>query len=464
MTWVIGFSYSCENWLDVEPRSQMKDTELFSSENGFKEALAGVYSLLTTEALYTKEMRFGMLGVLAQEWEYYSDANYGEDASYNYEATYPTNRIGAIWSGLYNAIANVNTLLEAIDEKQNVFTGVNYEMIKGEALALRAFLHFDLLRCFGASWETGADRPAIPYVTKYSALQTKQSTVKEVIEEVCKDLDSAIVYLKNDPIYTGEEITELVDNGYLLNRQLHLNYYAVKALQARVYLYRKDYVRAIECANEVIYAQAVTWSSQDNLITGVDYTGASEHLWGIEVVDLSTLADNNFTVQAGSNVFSINQATLLAYYENNTTDYRYLYLYEFGEGANADSRYLKKYYAPETEELYYQNKMVMIKLAEMYFIQAECFYQQGESVLPALNAIREARGMVPLQVEPVDFYAMLTTEFRKEFIGEGQLFFHYKRLNMDRIYGTDLSLIDTKAYVFPLPQSEYEAADRENNR
>lgn len=36
---------SCNNWLDVDPKSQVKDKDLFASEMGFKEALSGVYSL-----------------------------------------------------------------------------------------------------------------------------------------------------------------------------------------------------------------------------------------------------------------------------------------------------------------------------------------------------------------------------------------------------------------------------------
>lgn len=57
---------SCNDWLDVEPKSQVKDKDLFSSETGFKEALSGVYSIMTQEYLYGKELTFGMLGVLAQ--------------------------------------------------------------------------------------------------------------------------------------------------------------------------------------------------------------------------------------------------------------------------------------------------------------------------------------------------------------------------------------------------------------
>jgi hypothetical protein len=453
---------ACSDWLDVEPRSQVKDTELFSTEAGFKEALAGVYAMLATEALYVKELRFGMIAVLAREWDY-QNTSYQDELAYNYDATNPTNRVEAIWQGMYNAIANANVILEVIDDNKRVFTGVNHAVIKGEALALRAFIHFDLLRCFGASVEAGADRPAIPYVKRHAPLQSPQLTVAGVIDEVLADLDSAARYLQSDPLYTGARVTEQDDNGYLLNRQLHLNYHAVKGLQARVLLYKKDYPRAADAAREVIESGAFRWTTRENLIAGVDYTGAREQLWAIDVNNLNLLADAYFSTSSGSNVFSIQQATLLDYHDNNTDDYRYLYLYTPGTGANANARYTARYNTTTSDTAYYANKMVMIKLAEMHYILAEALYHAGGDYLTPLNAVRAARGITPLAAVD-DLPATLTTEFRKEFLGEGQLFFHYKRLNLDRLPNTDTNPVEAKAYIFPLPQSEREAADREDNR
>ena len=456
------FLASCSEWLDVEPRSQVKDEELFSSEAGFKEALAGVYALLVTDALYVKELRFGMLGVLAREWDY-QNTSYADETTYNYEGTNPTNRIENIWTGLYNAIANANVILEVIDEKKHLFSGVNYSVIKGEALALRAFIHFDLLRCFGATPEEGPNRSAIPYVARYTSLQSPQLTVAGVIEKVLADLDSATFYLQADPIRTGEKITETVDNGYLINRQLHLNYYAARGLQARVLLYNKEYARAAESAREVINSGRFPWTTQQRLINGADYTGATEHLWGIDVNNLSAIADAYFQTDGGSNVFSITSASLQSYHENITDDYRYLYLYTAGTGANSNSRYIAKYNDSSSDSLYYSNKMAMIKIAEMHFILAEALQRDQQDFLPALNATREARGVAPLTTV-LDFDATLASEFRKEFIGEGQLFFHYKRMQMENIPNTDLNPVELKAYVFPLPKSEYEAANRQDNR
>jgi hypothetical protein len=462
----ISSMYSCSDWLDVKPKSQVKDEELFSSEPGFKEALSGVYSLLVTESLYTKELRFGMAGVLAREWSYYTttSSGYAGEEDYDYTVSATENRIEAIWQGLYNAITNANVILEVIDGKKSVFNGDNYNIIKGEALALRAFCHFELLRYFGVSWTVNPNQPSIPYVTAYAPVQSPQLTVSQVIDKVIEDLEDAIELLKSDPIYTGEEITELKDNGYLMNRQRHLNYYAVKGLQARVYLYKKDYVNAELCANEVINSEVFTWVSQDDMIAMNDPAGATEQLWAIDVQSLSTIATNYFSSSSGSGVFSIYSERLALYYgEECQDDYRYMYLFENGTGANSNSRYLRKLYTPNLEDSYYQNKMTMLKLSEMYYIAAESRYYNGGDYMEPINEVRYARGLETAP-EPTNFIQFLTTEFRKDFLGEGQLFLFYKRHNMESIYDSEADLVGLKAYTFPLPNSETQAAEREDNR
>lgn len=460
---VLFAGVSCSKWLDVQPQSQIKDSEMFTTESGYKEALAGAYTLLVKESLYTCELRFGMMSILSHEWESYN-SSYNDVASYDYEATYPQSRINAIWSGMYTAIANVNKLLESIDGDKDIFSGVNYDVIKGEALALRAFIHFDLLRMFGANYQAEPTRPAIPYVVSYSPKQTTQYTVYEVLVKVVADLKEALTYLQNDPILTGQEITEMTDNGYLLNRQLHLNYYAAQGLLARVYLYMGDYSSAAECAKTVIDSGKFSWTPQSALLSGEDYTGAPEHLFAIDVADQETITETYLSIEGGSTPFSIGYTSLLSLYENNTDDYRYLYLFTSGTGANSDRRYLGKYNTPSGTDTYYSNKMVMIKLSEMYYILAECQNYAGQPTKDSFNAVRKARGLSELSRDPSDFRSVMTAEFKKEFIGEGQLWFYYKRLGVRNIAGSDQDLLEKKAYIFPIPDAEVDAANRDNNR
>ncbi len=445
---------SCNDWLDVEPKSQVKDKDLFSSETGFKEALAGVYSIMTQEYLYGKELTFGMLGVLGQEWDSQPTV-YSDDLNYNYDNTRSETRIDSLWCGLYNAIANTNKLLEEIEGKETMFSGVNHDMIKGEALALRGFLHFDLLRLFGASYAENPQKMAIPYVTTYTSDIYPQDSVGAVITKVLADLMASLDYLKNDPILTGKTVTETDDNGYLLNRQVHLNYYAVKGLMARVYLYKKDYRNAALCASEVIESGRFEWVKQENLTSEstADVTFSTEHLFALNVVDLENRAETYFTT--GASAFSLNEATLLGYYES-AQDYRYLYQFKSGTGLSNTTRYLKKYDQPTGDvPTSYKNKMALIRLPEMYYILAECRYHTSGDALTPLNEVRRHRGISNLsEGDLTNFESLLVSEFRKEIIGEGQLFFCYKRLNSSAIKRSDVDAIGAGVYKIPIPKDE----------
>ena len=459
---LLASSTSCNKWLDVQPNSQIKASELFETEAGFKEALAGVYTILGDEDIYGGTLTFGMMGVLSHEWTNYS-SSYNDDAAYNYLASNTQTRIENVWSNMYKAISNANSILENIEGK-NIFTGNNYAIIKGEALALRAFIHFDLLRCFGVSFATNANQQAIPYVTRYSSNQTVQSSVAEVTSKILEDLLQAKELLKKDPIYTGETVTEYNDNGYLINRQLHLNYYAVEGLLARIYLYKGDYEKARLYAQSVVDADAFSFTPQQDFIDGKDLSGASEHLFALQITGLQESAIEHLSTEGTVGpIFSLTNIMLSSYYENNTYDYRFEYLFEIGTGANASNSYILKYNESSSDESYYNNKMPIIKLAEMYYILAECDNHDNVSPLDNMNVVRKARGLSDF-TSLVDFRTTMNSEFRKEFIGEGQLFFYYKRINQAYIPNSDANLIETKGYTFPIPDSEYTAANRSNNR
>lgn len=479
----VGISVSlaaCDSWLDVQPKSQVEDTDLFETESGFKEALSGVYSSMLSESTYSREMTFGTMAILGQEWDHYpsqyaesnSTTPYANFSGYDYSSTVSSNVIAGIWSQSYNGIANVNNLLKHIDGKKAVFQANNYEIIKGEALALRAFLHFDLLRSFGVSYEVNANMPAIPYSTDLSYRVFPQLKVSEVAGKVMADLLEAEKLLEVDPILTGDEITELDDNGYLMNRQLHLNYYAVKGLQARVYMWMKKYSEAEAAARVVINSNAFPWAQLSYISVGHDYGFATEQLFALNNITLSTLSDYYFDVESGY-AFSVDFETLLTdYYDNVTTDYRYLYLFAGGVANEAvNYRFSLKYDNPYVssnevfdEEAYYSNKMSMIRLSEMFLIAAECQYRANGGGLTELNTIRTARGVPKLETLPTDFYTELIREYRRELLGEGQLFFLYKRLNSSLVFGADVDMVGTKSYTFPLPVSETDAAQREDNR
>ena len=52
---LLALCSACNDWLDVNPRSQIKGEELYKSEDGFKKALNGVYINIAKEGLYGRQ-------------------------------------------------------------------------------------------------------------------------------------------------------------------------------------------------------------------------------------------------------------------------------------------------------------------------------------------------------------------------------------------------------------------------
>ena len=128
-------------------------------------------------------------------------------------------------------------------EKQDpsIFEEGARDVVLGEALALRAYIHFDMLRLFQPPYltEEGKTQKRIPYKTDFGM-------------EFTGDLERAEKLLKDtDPISSGKTYNTTVLKS---ERKYKMNYYAVKALQARVYLFKGEYKAAYDAAMEVIGA------------------------------------------------------------------------------------------------------------------------------------------------------------------------------------------------------------------
>lgn len=100
----------------------------------------------------------------------------------------------------YALIANVNKLLKNADSHKDLFTGDSYDLITGEAYALRAFLHFDLLRLFGPVYKTHKEDKSICYNTQFSLSGSDLLPASKVMEYVIADLKEAEDRLAKDPI------------------------------------------------------------------------------------------------------------------------------------------------------------------------------------------------------------------------------------------------------------------------
>ena len=450
---------SCNDWLEVKPKTEEEADKLFSTLDGFKSALAGVYIGMSQTELYGREMTFGMVGVLGQEWGSGSDLGnqysaYSYLLNYNYEQVVSKALIDAVWNKMYEGIANVNTLIQYSDLKREVL-GDYYGVVRGEALALRAYMHFDLLRLFAPYDFSAEAKVAIPYVLEAKPAIAPQLTPTKFVEYALKDVEAALELLKSDPILTGEDVSG-VDNGYLANRNFHLNYYAVLGLKARICLYAKDVTAAYGAANEVILAQQqkglFPWVKTADITTTEanlrDRTFSSEHLFAFNTTKLEEYIKGYFREASLPLMERLMPGEL---YEAD--DYRTA-LYETYSGfANVLTKFWqmdKAYVQGQGYVTPKRNRMPAIRIAEMYYIAAEALKESniGEA-LEMLNTLRVHRGLMKLEnLDKDQLQEELGREYYREFIGEGQVFFYHKRMN------TSIIATANAVYVLPMPDDD----------
>lgn len=464
---------SCDSWLEVKPYDQIAEGELQKSEEGYQKMLNGIYIDLNSDALYGQTLSVEMIEVMGGAYTIGSDnsvwGNYKDLSSYQYNTEYWRNRLDQTWNKAYALILNCNKILETIDGNKNLFTDGSYYIIKGEALALRAMLHFDMLRLFGPVYSKDSDKKAIPYYTKQTNSPEPILTAQEVMEKITADYEDALNYLANDPVKTEGTMMSSTEDGssnFLRYRALRLNYYAVEALMARAYLYMGNKTEAFKYATDVIKTadQNIFPFVDKNLVIGSpadpDRIFSSEVLFALTNTSRGTIHKNFFDPSRLPNyVFRMDDSMMsnLVYGGAATTggyqdDYRYRACWM----ATGSNRYFYKY-SDMVANGSIQNTMIpMVRLGEMFLIAAESQSGDLKAGVQYVNALRRNRGVASLTTLTPD---LLKYEYIRELYGEGQLFFLYKRLNSDIITSATSSK-NPKAsdliFVVPLPDTETE--------
>ncbi|SMO38769.1 RagB/SusD family nutrient uptake outer membrane protein [Solitalea koreensis] len=434
---------SCTDYLTVNPKTEMRQDKLFSTEKGFKDALNGIYIQMKGTEAYGGAMTMTTIEHAVSNWDVAPGSAEEQLNLFNYTDTKVENSWSSIYGTEYTIIAGINVILSHIDEKREVFTSPGtYETIKAECLALRAYCHLDILRLYGPVASDVSAGNKLAYVIDLSG--TRASFFQEAL---LKDLVEAEGLVKAiDPIVTNVTTKDT----YFDSRNLKMNYYAIKALQARAYLWFNNKEKAYECAKIVIDAKNSNGTPKFRLgvsadmSTNKDYTLTSEHIFALYDFNLASkytsLFQNGTLKKGGNNNAVIN----LQLYGNTGTDMRELNLWQLIK----ENYVLRKYEGGK--------QIPLLRLSEMYMIAIETAPPADAQAL--WTAFRSARGIgnrapITLPVDPALLQTELIKEYRKEFYAEGQSFFACKRLNLK----TNVLFVPTEAkinYLIPLPKTE----------
>lgn len=477
---------SCDDYLNVAPKDEMSAGQMFASEDGFYSVLAGIYNKMGEQSFYGKAMTISQMEVMGNTFSIATPAVISAYPSlYQYPGLvlYLTDRetrytgletfFTNYWTVAYNAITNINTLLSYIEKESSasLFPAGAKDLLQGEALALRAYIHFDLLRLFQPPYmtEEGKSSKRIPYMEKSGYEFVPSSSSDEIMDKIIKDLKLAAGMMKEtDPISSSSSYDASI---FKSNRHYKMNYYAVLSLLSRVYLYKGMYAEAYETAMEVIGAEAsmgVRFVNAEDLQqkdSAGDYILRScpmENIFGLLVDKLGSYAyTDRYTGYTFFERFRLIPARYSSYY-SNPSDKR---ITLWKKGSSTSNTYFYKYERPSKEsdlKLYPKPTVSMLKLGEIYLIAAEAAAEAVSTTeaLRLLNYLQEKRGSVIFDsVDKEEILQEILKEYRREMIGDGQMFFAYKRRNISQIekgYSTSgTEEMSVEKYTPDIPADEF---------
>lgn len=462
---------SCTDWFDVEQPTVVRQEDQFSTEKGFYHALFGTYLLAADPKLYGRELSYELIDIMANMYIVKDNNTVNIDAqNHVYTNQLFENRSDAIWENGYNLIANCNNILLQMKGKENMFPKGHFEIMKAELLAMRAFMHFDLLRLYAPAPAAGSSLLALPYADSISHTPFKQLNVGDFLERVMSDLEeSYILMVDNDYVFENSQsfIESFGNNGFLDGWKYRFNTAAVAGLISRVALYKGDNAKAFEFAKLITNSFKLN-QSEATFFWGVDLLGyfinsktseLSKRCFsqneGSSTLLISDLMRNDLFKEASNSAESSSSGSDTSL----ITDKRYQTL--FSSRTNESGIFLNKYFVgPTCHSLF--------KISEAYLIAAETATENGDTAVYYLNHLRKSRGLaeLPTNIAEEDLQEEIYKEYRKEFLGEGQLYYYLKRKNLDSYKGINLRTIyglTYKSYILPIPVSEIEFGNIEIN-
>lgn len=282
---LVGSLASCAKWLEVPIEGQSTSDEVFVESDGFRSALNGLYKEMAEPKLYGKELSFAFVDFLSNQYKVlgqdFKNDLYKAVAYHDYQYSGVIPLIDDIWLQAYKTIAASNDLIANVERADvSLFPGGRMEkdLILGEAKAVRAYLHFDILRLFAPAPIHDDGNAYVPFVDRFPEINARRMPVREVLTRIITEMEEARELVKaydttnlgyssvgsgdarfhNQLLYGTEGYgKEASLDAFYLGRGYRMSYHAITALLARIYMYNLSFdeasiEKAMAYADEVI--------------------------------------------------------------------------------------------------------------------------------------------------------------------------------------------------------------------
>jgi tetratricopeptide (TPR) repeat protein len=457
---------SCKDFLDVAPTNSNNTDIAIQTPADAQVMVNGLMRSMSSVNYYGRnfimygDAKGGDLTIFSQ--------GRGLDQLYTFNHSQTTNNNGTFWSHIYNGIIKTNNLLEGIDKLE---PNVAFNTYKGQALTARAMMYFDLVRLYGKSYDDDKTSFGVPNITTTLPFDARplRATVDENYQQILADLIAAAPLLPKTPL-----------KGYI-------NYYANQAMQARVYLYMKDYPNALKAAEEVMTNTNLILYSNANWVDSWKTQFGSESIFELGIFpsegDLATGSLGFYLRRRGHNVGAVSgwfmastdfinrlnqdpadiRKGIMSFDESSATRLGSLYKYS-GSPVLVNNNFVGDGKSTATAV-----NIKVIRLSEIYLIAAEAALNIDKAkAVTYLNAIRKRSPNLAPATEATITLDMIMDERSKELLGEGHRFFDMIRLNKSITFNDEFGgitvphrakTINRSFYKtrLPIPQDEINA-------
>lgn len=462
-------SFGCaEDYLDTLPTDAVSENAVFTTTKNAFTALNGIHRSMFIR--YDSQGQPGEGGVmimreaLAEDYVLTGIAN-GWFISMSRWLNHINENSGDVrfvWRFYYKIIGNANMIIANIDDAEG--PQAEKDEIKGQALAYRAWAHFNLVQLFAERYQAGGGNSqlGVPIVLEPITEGGARNTVEEVYTQINADIDAAIA---------------LLDEGR--NAKSHININVARGIKARIALTQGNYAVAAQQASQA--REGYELMSESQLYEGFNNVDNPEWIWGSRQIDDQQTFFASYFAYVSLNFSSTNirgnpkAINSKLYAEISDTDYRKglwdpnasdpalrdpfideVTLSSFAKRDYMNRKFIAQANASSVGDVPY------MRASEMFLIEAEALARAGNDSQAAQVLFNFASQRDPEYTLTTNTGAALIEEImiqrRIELWGEGFRFYDLKRLNLplDRTGANHVETVINSKFEEPAGTSNWQ--------
>lgn len=423
--------YSCDNAIEIEQPGRLGDDSAFTSISDLRGGLLGAYNFLDT----TYEI--GLTASFTDE-AYVGSENGGQNSALlNFNLNSGDGYVAGIWGSNYGAIGMANRVISAASSIDRSQDPTEYDNVLGQAYAIRAFSHFQLLTYFSTDYTDDNALAAILITQPTDDIfaSAERNTNLQFYNQIEADLNQAESLITSDegPTYMGLDF--------------------VNALRARMALYRGQYDIADAYAEDLLLNYPI--ANQTQFYSMFDDADFTEVIFSLER-SVGDSYDGQGTAGGGwaGSLFAFIDPSISGgpfmemsrsvYNEFNSGDIRFNRYLNVSESLidptyetnnnflNDDQLLVFKYPGSNGQPL--MNDLKVFRSAEMLLIRAEAA-ADGNDFIGAATFIKQLRDArfgssqpLPVYNNQTEAFGAILDERRLEFLFEGHRWVDLKRI------------------------------------